>query len=78
MAAAVAVLRQGGCEIVLATGIVPRTPVIPGIGTVAAASGLPNAMFSRIVPENSCVSCVTKPNCRRTGLKRMSSVEMPL
>ena len=46
--------------------------------SASVASGFTNCRFSRSVPEKSCVSCVTKPNWRRTGLKRMSFVEMPL
>ena len=31
----------------------------------SVASGFTNNKFSRIVPENNCASCVTKPNCWR-------------
>ena len=44
----------------------------------SVAFGRTNSRFSRIVPENSCVSCVTKPICARNSSASISAAFSPL
>jgi hypothetical protein len=46
--------------------------------SASVAVGLTNSRFSRMVPENSCVSCVTKPMRSRSWFRSMVAAGCPL
>ena len=46
--------------------------------SASVAVGLTNSRFSRIEPEKSCVSCVTKPICPRSSSSSIAVPGVPL